>query len=317
MVSFRRPLKTGFTLIELLVVIAIIAILIALLLPAVQQAREAARRSQCRNNLKQMGLALHNYHDVFGMFPIPSSAPSGPNINVDWAWPWSVRILPYLEQSPLYNQLNVGMGLVPNDLPNPIDFTSAPMGTVEHLFTTSIPVFLCPSSTGGRVNRFQRNMATLNYVMNNQICVVPQTNAREISISLADIQDGTSNTFLAGEKTLMDTGPDLAPGAVWGTGRPACGNRLHIISAHSPLNTLFDGSHNATNNCYNENTPGLATRAAAISQHVGGAHFLMCDGAVRFVSENIESNPVPGNFTGNFVYQNLFNINDKNPIGDF
>ena len=91
--------KRGFTLIELLVVIAIIAILIALLLPAVQQAREAARRSQCKNNMKQIGLALHNYHDVFTTFPIGGLKNSrGPN--------WRVGLLPYMDQAPAYNQVS-------------------------------------------------------------------------------------------------------------------------------------------------------------------------------------------------------------------
>lgn len=116
--------KTGFTLIELLVVIAIIAILIALLLPAVQQAREAARRTQCKNHLKQMGLAFHNYHDVFGIFPPSHSydgradaniggntcAPAGSGTNSTATFaraPWSVLILPYLDQAPLYNQFNM------------------------------------------------------------------------------------------------------------------------------------------------------------------------------------------------------------------
>src|SRR6201986_212949 len=93
----RRP---GFTLIELLVVIAIIAILVALLLPAVQQAREAARRSQCQNNLKQMGLALHNYHDVYQLFPYGCTA------QCSWGISFFVSILPYIDQSNVYNQIN-------------------------------------------------------------------------------------------------------------------------------------------------------------------------------------------------------------------
>ena len=102
--------RSAFTLIELLVVIAIIAILIALLLPAVQQAREAARRTQCKNNLHQLGLALHNYHDVYNQFPITCFNNSGPGLN--WSdssrGTYLVRLLPYIEQAALFNALNFG-----------------------------------------------------------------------------------------------------------------------------------------------------------------------------------------------------------------
>src|SRR5450432_1678919 len=93
---------SGFTLIELLVVIAIIAVLIALLLPAVQQAREAARRTQCKNNLKQMGLGLHNYHDTYNMFPPGALTAGGDNL---WGMSWYIRILPNIDQSVVFNQL--------------------------------------------------------------------------------------------------------------------------------------------------------------------------------------------------------------------
>lgn len=309
--------KRGFTLIELLVVIAIIAILVALLLPAVQQAREAARRTQCKNNLKQIGLAMHNYHDAFQEFPLVGTVGGvGSNQDRDWSWPWSMRILPYLDASPLYSQLQVGEELtVPHDsanLGNPNDFTTATAGTPEALLTTKIPVYLCPSSPGSQVNRYQKNMGTLMYGMNNQIGPVPNP---VTSVKIADILDGTSNTLLVAEKSLMES-PFVSIGATWATLRPACGFRLAIVSAHVEMNTPFDGSFNATTNCYAE-TPGSVTRAVVTSAHTGGAHFLMCDGAVRFVSENIESNPAVNGTGGNFLYQNLFNTADENPIGEF
>lgn len=138
----------GFTLIELLVVIAIIAILIALLLPAVQQAREAARRSSCRNNVKQIGLAMHNYHDVFGSFPNGTTASSVGG----WGMSWWVRILPYIDQAPVYNQIEFS-GTHPG-------WTGNNPGRANGLVAAgqAFPVMICPSSpleplrnTGGGV----------------------------------------------------------------------------------------------------------------------------------------------------------------------
>jgi prepilin-type N-terminal cleavage/methylation domain-containing protein len=130
----------GFTLIELLVVIAIIAILIALLLPAVQQAREAARQSQCKNNLKQIGLALHNYHDVFNMFPasylVDYNHPERDEETLDGpsGWAWGTMLLPYLDQAPLYNAFEIHL---PAWHPNNAVAVQTPL-----------EVFLCPSATG-------------------------------------------------------------------------------------------------------------------------------------------------------------------------
>ena len=129
---FRKWTKSGFTLIELLVVIAIIAILIALLLPAVQQAREAARRTQCKNNLKQYGLALHNYHDTFGRFAIGGTNWAGNRIG------WQGRILPYVDQAPLYNGIDFN-GV------NTFDQTIS--GNV--LSRTRLPHLNCPSDPIG------------------------------------------------------------------------------------------------------------------------------------------------------------------------
>lgn len=319
MKSSHTVRKTGFTLIELLVVIAIIAILIALLLPAVQQAREAARRSQCKNNLKQMGLAFHNYHDVYSTFPIAGTADgNGSNMQVTDAWGWPARLLPYLDQTPLYNQIEVGEeSRVPRDsanMGNVNDYTTANAGTKEALFTTPLSVFMCPSATGLQVNRYQANLGTMMYAMNHQVAEQVIASIPVWAQGIKAFDDGTSNTILAGEKALMDA-PFLSIGSNWINYVP-CRSRICIIAAISPMNTPFDGTHDSATNCYNENSPARATRAVAASAHVGGCHFLMADGAVRFINENIETNPV-NSTGGNFVYQNLYNIDDQNTIGEF
>lgn len=316
----QRLGRRGFTLIELLVVIAIIAILIALLLPAVQQAREAARRSQCRNNMKQLGLAFHSYHDTFGRLPPYCVAGGVANQEVNNNWAYPSMLLPYLEQAPLYQQLAVGsINLVPRQaMSNPNDYTTATAGSKEALFTTLLPVFQCPSANGDRVNQYQARMGTMMYAGNNQIFTQPSNNVGARSTPFSDIIDGTSNTLLMGEKVLMSA-PFVSVGAIWGSGH-TCGNRLVIVAAQCPMNTPFDGTHVAATNCYNELSPStLVSRASLSSSHAGGAHMLLCDGSARFVSENIDANPVTGGAGagGNYLYQNLFNINDKNPLSDF
>jgi prepilin-type N-terminal cleavage/methylation domain-containing protein/prepilin-type processing-associated H-X9-DG protein len=315
--------RKGFTLIELLVVIAIIAILIALLLPAVQQAREAARRSQCKNNMKQLGLAMHNYHDVYKSFPIASSvakpiATGTTNVNMDkiHAWPWGMRILPYIDQAPLYNQIGVGDSsiTVPTaDLATTNDFTTAQTaGSVESLLTSPISVYMCPSANGKQINQFQHNLGTLMYSMTSRFAIYPSAGPYERNIG--DVLDGTSNTILMGEKALM-TAPFVSIGATWASHRPA-GSRIGIVHHTSAMNTPFDGTHDAANLQYIENTPAEVTRAVIASSHPGGAHVLLADGSVRFLSENIQDDPTT-NLGGNFVYSNLFNLDDGNPIGEF
>jgi len=222
--------RRGFTLIELLVVIAIIAILIALLLPAVQQAREAARRTQCRNNLKQLGLALHNYHDNFLTFP-PGIVSGGPYpMVVDSCGNtveqrdrgtnglgWSTMILPYLDQAPLYNRIgedtsNTSPSALPTSSTFGVDWKlggASGRSCAEADATTILEAYICPSDPSDGVNTDQTVTGALlnngstgnlrigksNYPAND---VLFRANA---STSIRDITDGTSNTLLVGERT--------------------------------------------------------------------------------------------------------------------
>ena len=185
----------GFTLIELLVVIAIIAILIALLLPAVQQAREAARRSQCSNNLKQIGLALHNYHDAYRAFPIGvRSGASAPNFRVG--------LLPYLDQAPAYNQLSFSAGFA----------GYYGYGANSVLAGFVVPVYVCPSSPYGETNPQQMVYATTGGVYNATTNPVPGA----FLIDYVGISGGTPDP--AGRTTICTAANAVQGGTLCETG---------------------------------------------------------------------------------------------------
>ena len=278
-VSSGSKSRRGFTLIELLVVIAIIAILVALLLPAVQQAREAARRSQCKNNLKQIGLAMHNYHDVHNTLPpgiIGVDRTNGPhNINGSNSFGWGTMILPMLDQVNLYKELNTKLPLL--DSAN-----SLPIQKV-------LSVYRCPSDTAADTwdlndtsAAFLVTLASSNYpghfgtleldacaMTPNQQCLGDGFLFHNSSVRFRDITDGLSSTFLAGERRSGDPG-DF--NTTW-VGAPPNGEdalaRVLGAADHTPNhpdNHLDDFS----------------------SQHTGGCHMLAGDGAVHFVSENID-----------------------------
>jgi prepilin-type N-terminal cleavage/methylation domain-containing protein len=315
----------GFTLIELLVVIAIIAILIALLLPAVQQAREAARRTQCRNHLKQIGLALHNYHDQFGVFP-PGNALStlspnaGHNVNLTTAnraagYGWATYILPQLDQAPLYNQLNVSqLELV----------RLMQQASLRPLAQTTLSVYRCPSDTAPELNTARAftnaifgdtPVATSSYVgvhgtrwSNAENWILSGVDPFGVfwpasRVGLRDVSDGASNTFLVGERDW----PNFS--AIW------VGTRNYTGNGDVGLRQVVG----ITN--WKINLPGANAPRAFHSQHVGGAHFLLGDGRVQFVSDSIHfDNSLatagdPRSMRG--LYQRLGMRNDGSITGEF
>ncbi len=213
--NLRR--RNAFTLIELLVVIAIIAILIALLLPAVQQAREAARRTQCKNNLKQLGLALHNYHDTMNMFP--RSQMGATTGTADWRGHSAhVMILPYIEQAPLYALYDMNVWAWWDGGRVGRDGTNHHMVSAGRAGLTRIPAFLCPSNSatigfpgcsypvceGANSGMFNDGVAG-GYVATKENGIF---NIRT-PVRIGDITDGTTNCIMAGEQLLSTTVPTL------------------------------------------------------------------------------------------------------------
>ena len=312
----RRQIRHGFTLVELLVVIAIIGILVALLLPAVQAAREAARRAQCTNNLKQIGLGLQNFHSTHGEFPYGSPCEMGrkqangnylPGCN-DFPGPtWPTAILPYVEQADIYDLF---------------DFNFRMVAPQNHQAVTSVlEVYMCPSDhllagnplqggldAAGNPGNLDRNppgsmalsypgsignTADANWIGLDAcvFCPAPAhetfccrgrdlgTPSREDShgmfqralgpgISIADVTDGTSHTFLVGESIPSQ----CALGGAFATNHPLGGTTI-------PLNTFINEDEGEDQQWYR----GCGFK----SHHPGGAHFVMADGSVHFMGEAI------------------------------
>ena len=321
---FRRNIanRSGFTLIELLVVIAIIAILVALLLPAVQQAREAARRSSCKNNLKQLGLALHNYHDTFNVFP-PASVRRNvtlANHGIDhWSTSmigWQARILGFMEQSALYDLVDwerePGSGGTNNNTAR----------------ATEVAAYRCPSDPGNRGTTGSTANAPTNYVA----CIANatgyeaggnlwQNNGRSVlfqnsAVPMAYITDGTSNTMMIAECLVGFRGITV-------NASPSNSASSTCDTSVTTTNTLRGSSWFMADNIRNwsfttllspnspvqecSNSTGGAALLASRSQHKGGVQIVLADGAVRFVSENINLG----------TWQNLGHKSDGNVLGEF
>jgi prepilin-type N-terminal cleavage/methylation domain-containing protein len=324
------PPGRGFTLIELLVVIAIVAVLMSLLLPAVQQAREAARRAQCKSNIRQISLALHNYHATYGIFPSGQyfCKPGTDCSNRPFfapGWGWSASVLPFVDQAPIFNRLNF----------------SLEMRDASHVgvLATPIPLFHCPSDRTRRDSlapsgfsfRTER-IATTNYCGNGGSFSVSfeapavakdenWTNGvlgRDSARRFRDITDGVSNTILVGEVIHYDFPWDPT---LYGHWDPPSGTACCTLSlarhANWGMNPGFSGTVDER-------------RESFSSLHAGGAHFGLCDGSVRFVSENIDntqrqrtsatmSDPFDrANSGADYrVWQRLFSRNDGLTVSDF
>lgn len=319
--NFRRT-RTGFTLIELLVVIAIIAILIALLLPAVQQAREAARRTQCKNNLKQIGLALHNYHDIFSTFPPgytargvnagdPVSSETGPG------FAWSFAILPQIDQANLVNSIDTNLNA--DDAGN----LAIAQSTVLAQFlcpSDPAPTFFSPASTGVATVElpsssypgiFGYGSVTMNA---GQSTGVFYRNSRT---KFRDITDGTSNTFCVGERRhqhdFVDGATPVESHSTWYAAIPGLTRSAGMTGMMSTLEegpgSMILGHVGQTMGAIQmHSNPNQTNHVVHFSsQHTGGVQFLLCDGSVHFLSENADYS----------IFRNLGEKGDGNVLGEF
>jgi len=279
MPTARRRVSYGFTLIELLVVIAIIGILLALLLPAVQQAREAARRTQCQNNLKQIGIAVHNYHDLHGGLPPGwvGVTQGQPDVNGPSGLGWAAMLLPSLDQTPLYKTINTRVSTL-----NPVNQTPR---------TTTLSVFRCPSDPSNptwtlhseeQPGRTLTRLAAANYagvfgttsveechdLPPGQSCHGNGVFSHNSHVRFRDLVDGASNTMVCGERKT-DASRDWH--STW----------FGVIHGGEECHARILGSADHPPNAAAGHLDDFS------SQHASGVHFLFGDGRVRFLSENI------------------------------
>jgi prepilin-type N-terminal cleavage/methylation domain-containing protein len=344
--SVRRKARFGFTLVELLVVIAIIGILVGLLLPAVQAAREAARRMQCSNNVKQLSLSLHNYESANKAFPAGSIVPRlsatypppapGSNQAKTAGWAWTTAILPYIEQTALHDATAGRFVLMGQAVADPVaqvllrqrlgtfrcpsdagpDTNDAP---AEHHFRFGLevagnPWFIDGSTAGPRVALSLSNYVAMHshqahgYV-NNALAYTGAFGPNR-PVKIGTLSDGTSNTICVGERGYRVQGV-MMHAATW-TG---CAAAAHddciddvMATARSPINPTQTAIYNT-----------YARQQALSSNHTGGVQVGLFDGSVRFLSQNVDFVMAGGSNTSvaDSVYEYLIHISDGTPVGDF
>lgn len=277
----------GVTLVELLVVLSVIAMLVTLLLPAILAARSTARRAACQNNLAQLSLSLHQYHDVHKSLPLSTVDPEW--ISASGEWSWGAKVLPYLEEVALYEQCN-------------FDLWPAEVGN-QPILETALPLFRCPAESAERHQACevwdgfqwaQTRITNDNYGLNEELDLL--NNRLRDGWRFANITDGLSNTQMLGETTSFTTTTDAGAPWSWHTTWSCIITGRAGDSSEHDFWTVVD--------CANIDTPDLQEWNHLCSRHAAGAHAAFCDGSVKLLANDIDPT----------VLERLARPNDGNPV---